>query len=77
MIIKMNSNKDSMLKDNQDNIQAKESTLRQTRCTTIWTYMSKWVGELYNKKSHYDETSKRINQYTHHVNISDKYNSQA
>ena len=27
--IKMNSNKDSMLKDDQDNIQAKESTLRQ------------------------------------------------
>ena len=35
MIIKMNSKKDSMLKDNQDNIQAKESTLRQTRYTTI------------------------------------------
>ena len=27
--IKMNSNKDNMLKDDQDNIQAKESTLRQ------------------------------------------------
>ena len=27
--IKMNSNKDNMLKDDQDNIQARESTLRQ------------------------------------------------
>ena len=29
MTIKMNNNKDSMLKDDQDNIQAKKSTLRQ------------------------------------------------
>ena len=29
MTIKMNNNKDSMLKDDQDNIQAKNSTLRQ------------------------------------------------
>ena len=29
MTIKMNSSKDSMLKDDQDNIQAKESALRQ------------------------------------------------
>ena len=31
---RINSNKDSTLKDDQDNIQAKESTLRQTRDTT-------------------------------------------
>ena len=31
MTIKMNSNKDSMLKDDQDNIQVGESTLRQIR----------------------------------------------
>ena len=35
MTIKMNSNKDSMPKDDQDNIQAGESTLRQTRYTTM------------------------------------------
>ena len=35
MTIKMNRNKDSMLKDDQDNIQAKESTLRQTRYTAM------------------------------------------
>ena len=35
MTIKMNRNKDSMLKDDQDNIQAKESTLRQTSYTAM------------------------------------------
>ena len=34
MTIKMNSDKYSMLKDDQDNIQVKELTLRQTRDTT-------------------------------------------
>ena len=33
-----------MLKDDQDNIQVKELTLRQTRDTTKWAYMSKWAG---------------------------------
>ena len=37
-------NKDSILKYDQDNIWARESTLRQTRYTTIWAYMSKWIG---------------------------------
>ena len=33
--IKMNINKDSMLKDDKKNIQVIESTLRQTRYTTM------------------------------------------
>ena len=44
MTIKTNSDKYNMLKDDQDNIQVKELTLRQTRDTTKWAYMSKWVG---------------------------------
>ena len=35
MIIKMNNNKDSMLKNDQDNIQAKESITKTTRYTTM------------------------------------------
>ena len=39
MTIKMNSDKDSMLKDDQDNIQAKESTHTIKIYTTMILYM--------------------------------------
>ena len=37
-------NKDNTLKNDQDNIPARESILRQIRYITIWAYMSKWAG---------------------------------
>ena len=39
MTINMNSNKDNMPKDNQDNIQARESTHPVGRYTTMSLYM--------------------------------------
>ena len=39
MIIKMNSDKDNMLKDNQGNVQVDESTHQVEKCTTMSLYM--------------------------------------
>ena len=39
MTIKVNSDKDNMLKDDQDNIQAKESTHQVERYITMSLYM--------------------------------------
>ena len=39
MIIKMNSDKDNMLKDDQSNIQARESTHQAKRYTMMSLYM--------------------------------------
>ena len=76
MTIKMNSDTDSILKDDQDNIQASEST-HQVRWYIVVS-LCMWSDQNNHDKnqSHYAKQGNKINQYNQHVNVSNEYSNE-
>ena len=77
MTIKANSDKNNMLKDDQDNIQEKESTHQVERYTTMSLYMWSEQNNHGKNQSHYAKQDKILNQYNQHINVSNDYSNEA
>ena len=73
----MNSDKDNMLKDDQDNIQARELIHQVKWYTTMNLYMWGDQNDHGKNQSHYAKQEKILNQYNHHINVSNDYSNEA
>ena len=62
-----------MLKDDQEDIQARESTCQVKRYTTMNSYMQGDQNNRGKYQDHYAKRNKIGNQYNQHVNMSNEY----
>ena len=76
MMIKMNNDTNFMLKDNQEDIQARESMCQIKQYTTMNPYMQDDQNNHGTNQNHYAKRSKMSNRYNQHVNIPNKYSNE-
>ena len=77
MTIRMNSDKNTMLKDDRENIQASESTCQINQYIPMNLYMQGDQNNHGKYRNHYAKRNKIGNKYNQHVNISNKYGNEA
>ena len=66
-----------MLKDDQEDIQARESTCQVNEYITTNPYVQGDQNSHGKDRNHYAKRNKMNNRYNQHVNISNKYDNEA
>ena len=72
----MNSDTDIMLKEDQDNIYARELTCQIKWYTTMNPYMQGDQNNHGKNQNHYAKWNKMSNLYNQHINIPNKYSNE-